>query len=371
MVRSRNRRERDMKTILLFPPRYPPYRGGSSTYFSQLLESIDEYRFVVITYYHPDAPIVTLEDGNSIYRIIPKFERLPDVLRAAIESLVSLLMLTWVAASDQIDVAHVHAASFATPGFTVGSLLWRLPIVYDCRDEMFPPALVKIGRTKYWFSCGSNIDAILKDTGIPEENIVRTPVANPPYVSEYVTEDVNDGPFTVIFVGRLIESKGIHLLIESFSEFVATNPESRLVLVGDDPNDTARRNVEAFDIPSKVEIRGELPHHETIEELATADVLVLPSVSEGVPRAILEAFELGVPVIATPVGGIPDVITNEETGLLVNHTSDSITRALSRVHGNASLRAEIERNAREFYQSRNWETVETRVRATYRNILDY
>ena len=320
-------------------------------------------------------PVVASEGRNSIYRILPKFERLPDVLRAAIESLTSLLVLSWVAASDHVDVAHVHAAAFATPGFTVGSLLWRLPIVYDCRDEMFPPALVRVGSTMYWFSCGLNVDAILKDAGVPEEKIVRVPVANPPYVSRYVADNVDDAPkgdsrFTVIFVGRLIESKGIHLLIESFSEFVATNPGSRLVLVGDDPNDTAKRNVEAFDVASKVDIRGELPHHEAIKELATADVLVLPSISEGVPRVILEAFELGVPVIATPVGGIPDIITDKETGLLINRTPDSITRALSRVQEDAPLRAKIERNAREFYRSRNWETVETRVTATYQNVLD-
>ena len=364
-----------MGRILIFPPRYPPYRGGSSTYFSQLLNSLQGYDFIAVTFYHPDAPIVSSDGNCTVYRVIPKFESLPAVLRVLIEASIAFLMASLVCLRESVNVAHVHAASFATPGFTLAALLGSMPIIYDCRDEMFPPPLVKIGRTPVWFSCGSNIDSILMENGIPADKIVRVPVINPPYVSEYATNGTNhmhseNESFTIVFIGRLLKNKGVHLLIESFAEFVAHHPDVQLTLVGDDLNDTAVRLVEKYELSDNVNLVGEIPHRAAIEQLAEADVLVLPSTSEGMPRVIIEAFELGVPVVATCVGDIPKLISHGETGLLIEPTSDSITHALSRVYSDPTLREELSQNAKEKHRSRNWETVKTRVTDSYKSVIN-
>ena len=341
----------------------------------QLLSSLQEYEFTVITFYHPDAPIVSSDGRCTIYRVIPKFESLPAVLRVLIEAPIAFLIASLVCLRERINVAHVHAASFATPGFTLAALLGSVPIIYDCRDEMFPPPLVKIGRTPLWFSCGSNIDSILIENGIPAGKIVRIPVINPPYVSEYATNSTDhmhseNESFTIAFIGRLLKSKGIHLLIESFAEFVAHHPDAQLTLAGDDPNDTATRLIEKYELSGSVNFVGEIPHRAAIEQLAEADVLVLPSTSEGMPRVIIEAFELGVPVVATRVGDIPKLISHGETGFLIEPTSDSITHALSRMYSESTLREELSQNAREKHRSRNWETVKARVTDSYKSAVN-
>jgi glycosyltransferase involved in cell wall biosynthesis len=90
-----------------------------------------------------------------------------------------------------------------------------------------------------------------------------------------------------------------------------------------------------------------LDREERDDLLAVSDVLVLPSHHEGVPMAILEGMAYGLPVIATPVGGIPDVIRHGREGLLVEvGNRGALTAALSRMVAEPALRASLGRGAR-------------------------
>lgn len=86
---------------------------------------------------------------------------------------------------------------------------------------------------------------------------------------------------------------------------------------------------------------GELSHKDAVKEIAKSDVLVLPSKSEGLPRVIVEAFELGVPVICTPVGGIPDIVENYETGIFIHNNKTDILNALNDLYSNDELKRDI------------------------------
>jgi glycosyltransferase involved in cell wall biosynthesis len=359
-------------TVLIFAPRFPPRRGGSATYFSNVVKSLsDRYDFIVLTFYRGDEPITSRSDGYLVIRAIPFVDILPAVPRTVIESGVSFFITIYLYIRFEINVVHLHAGSFATPGITVASSIWRTPILYDCRDEMFPPWLVRIGLTPIWFSCAPNVDTILKQNGIPEERIVRAPVSNPEYVGTYAKSNPgarSGTEFQVIFVGRMIEEKGIFLLLDAFEEFANVHPDTRLVLVGDDPTGDIERRVRNSCLDEQVTLTGEIPHREAIQNMAESDVLVLPSSDEALPRVIVEAFEVGVPVVATPVGEVPNVVSDGDTGILIDEKPESIVSALNHLYRNKEVRQRIAVNAQE--TSQEWNNLTEQLSKAYDQVID-
>ncbi|MDR7420625.1 MAG: glycosyltransferase [Armatimonadota bacterium] len=121
----------------------------------------------------------------------------------------------------------------------------------------------------------------------------------------------------VLFVGRLVEGKGLDTLLEAFARLRAIEGGARLVLVGDGAlAPVLRRRVRNLGLGDAVRFAGERPYAEIPTWMQAADVLVLPSESEGFPNVIREALACGLPVVATPVGEIPRILT-EAVGRLV------------------------------------------------------
>jgi glycosyltransferase involved in cell wall biosynthesis len=116
--------------------------------------------------------------------------------------------------------------------------------------------------------------------------------------------------------GRLIEDKGHVYLIRAFVSIAERNPMHHLVIVGDGPERAKLEGVVAeLGLEGRVHFLGY--RRDVISVLKDVEYFVLPSLEEGVPVAVLEAMACSLPVIATSVGGIPDVIEDEVTGLLV------------------------------------------------------
>src|SRR4029077_5841450 len=117
-------------------------------------------------------------------------------------------------------------------------------------------------------------------------------------------------------VGRLVEVKQQAVLIRAFAQVAATFPAARMVLVGDGP---LRAELEAtalsLGLSGAVLFAGYQPRPERF--LAAMDVFVLPSRAEAMPLVIPEAWAAGLPVVASRVGGIPELIEDGRTGLLV------------------------------------------------------
>jgi teichuronic acid biosynthesis glycosyltransferase TuaC len=113
-------------------------------------------------------------------------------------------------------------------------------------------------------------------------------------------------------VGRLVPEKGLRELMTALSDL----PEVRGALVGEGG---LRHEIEARAeaLGGRISLPGDRPLDEVATWLAAADVLVLPSWAEGTPNVVLEALAAGRPVVATSVGGIPDVVEHGRTGLLV------------------------------------------------------
>lgn len=120
----------------------------------------------------------------------------------------------------------------------------------------------------------------------------------------------------IITVSRLVKKNGIKNLIESFQILVTRySLPVTLKIVGDGPlRPDLEKLARDFKIDKQTEFVGNIHNQKVYEFLSQADVFVRPSLSEGLGNAFLEAMAVGVPVIATPVGGIPDFLKDGETG---------------------------------------------------------
>lgn len=130
--------------------------------------------------------------------------------------------------------------------------------------------------------------------------------------------DISSHEMIILFIGRLVEAKGIFELIEAFSQIQSQQPQTHLVFVGDD-RDRARleNQVRQKKLDGAIHFVGVRPHDEMPGWLSAADLLVLPSHNEGLPNVVIEAMACSIPVVATNVGGIPEVVEDEKSGLLI------------------------------------------------------
>jgi glycosyltransferase involved in cell wall biosynthesis len=121
----------------------------------------------------------------------------------------------------------------------------------------------------------------------------------------------------LLFVGRLEPQKGIHELLDAFEQLRARLPRAMLALVGDGVSSGDVRARAGQWEPGAVRQLGALAPGEVAAWMGACDILTLPSWAEGTPNVVLEALASGRPVVATRVGGIPDVVDDGRAGILV------------------------------------------------------
>jgi glycosyltransferase involved in cell wall biosynthesis len=169
-------------------------------------------------------------------------------------------------------------------------------------------------------------------------------VPNPaPAASELVDEPVEQGLF--VFAGRLTAQKDLGTAVAALTRV----PGARLALVGDGPErEPLERAAHAAGLDGRVDFRGAQPRAAVLRTLAGAYAAVLPSAWENLPHAAVEALAVGTPVVATAVGGVPEVVRDGVNGLLVPSGSvDALAAALARLVDEPELRDRLAAGARE------------------------
>jgi glycosyltransferase involved in cell wall biosynthesis len=149
-------------------------------------------------------------------------------------------------------------------------------------------------------------------------------------------------PARIAFVGRLTREKGAFDLLEAVALLRTAHPQVRLELAGDGDADAIVRRAYELGIGDRVLVRGWCAAPQRDRLLARAGVFALPSHAEGLPLSLLEAMSAGCPVVASNVGGIPDLVRDGETGLLVEaHAPAALARALARLLDDRELAARL------------------------------
>lgn len=155
-----------------------------------------------------------------------------------------------------------------------------------------------------------------------------------------------NGRDIVLFVGNLSPVKGIQYLVEALPAVSRSKNDLLCVVVGDGSmRQPLERRIEELDLRHHVSFVGEQPHEKVPLWMNAADILVVPSLSEGVPNVVVEALACHLPVVATRVGDIPNLVSDMENGLLIDKGNPgSISSALNLLlEGDRKLYGRIKR----------------------------
>ena len=159
-------------------------------------------------------------------------------------------------------------------------------------------------------------------------------------------EDYSRNGLKLLHIGRFNEQKNHRRLLQAFSLIHRQIPESQLDLIGDgELMEETKALAEELGLADAVHFLGSQSN--VYPYLQQADVFLLPSDYEGMPMTIIEAMGTGLPIVATAVGGVPDMLTNEESGLLVPCDPEAVAEAVLRLAETESLRENLGRKARQ------------------------
>lgn len=161
----------------------------------------------------------------------------------------------------------------------------------------------------------------------------------------------DDGKFRLLFVGNLLERKGVKDLLQAFASPALMARDIALTMAGGGPVDAYRQVATDLGIAQRVAFTGWVSQDDARSLMVNADALILPAYDEGLPLVILEALASRTPVICTPVGSIPEVLKHGDTALFVAPGDvASIVEAITALIDSPATCAELAANGEAIYR---------------------
>lgn len=316
--------------------------------------------------------IATLQDVSLIQKIL--------VFNNAIFHFVKTLL------QKKVDLVHIHFSSrgstFRTLILIVFVLAFRKPIVLHSHGSGFH---LFYSQQSFWIQkiirylfrktnliivlSNSWKEFYIKNLDLEESKIAVLP--NPVKLPSQNKYNKTSNIVKFIFLGRIGERKGAFELIKAFSQIPAQYRNlSALTMAGDGDAEVARNLVNDLNLADKVTILDWINSQERDNLLAESDVFVLPSHNEGLPMAMIEAMSFGLPVITTPVGGIPELITDGNNGILIEPGNiGELSAAMKSLIKNENIRASLGIEAEQSVASLDIEKYCSSLKSVYQAIV--
>jgi glycosyltransferase involved in cell wall biosynthesis len=276
------------------------------------------------------------------------------------------------AAFDCIDAHYVYPDGFAAA--LLGKLL-KIPVITSARGtdiNLFPsfrsvrPQVCRtLERAAGIVAVSAALKEEMKKLGVPDAKIEVIP--NGIDTEEFHRMDrkqarrylgLPEDGLMLLSVGGLAHHKGFHLLIAAVAELAPRHPDLKLYIVGDG---AYRADLETLirdrGIEQRIVLAGSQPNEQLVYWYNSVDITCLASLREGMPNVLLESLACGTPVVATRVGGVPEVVHSAEMGVLVDPDPRSIVEGFER-----ALRTRWDREALAHKAGkRTWDVVAAEV----------
>jgi glycosyltransferase involved in cell wall biosynthesis len=289
---------------------------------------------------------------------------------------------------EKFDLIHTHGYRADVIGVILCKLT-GLPIISTCHGFISNDRNLKIYNTLDRFSLrffnkiitvSDPIKIDLIKSGIDESKIIVIQNA----VEEKIEDEIffynrkekrqllntKEDEFVLGYIGRLSEEKGIKYLIESSSMLNDLNIPVKVLIIGQGPQQKELEDLaKEKGIESKVIFTG---FQWDVENwLPALDVFVLPSLTEGTPMSLLEAMAFGIPVVASAVGGVPQVIDSGKNGILVSPGKPGeIKDAVLNLYRNENFRTNISTAGQKYIAAKhNVEDWVRKIEGEYLNLL--
>jgi glycosyltransferase involved in cell wall biosynthesis len=279
-------------------------------------------------------------------------------------------------------VAVAHAFDFYTNLVLIpAARLAGVPVVIGSQrqlGDLLTPNKARAQREIFRFAdtvvCNSQAAAsALLRSGVPEHKVtvIANGIPDHFFAATIPALPREPGVFRVGMIARMnTPAKNHSVLLEAAAQIFRTNPTIEFVFVGDGPLRPELENAASgLGIANCVRFLGERQDVQSV--LASLDIAVLPSDSESLSNAVLEAMAVGVPVIATNVGGNPELIGTNRGVLVPPRSVSDLANAIERLASNVSIRQYLATNAREFVAANfTMEQMRKRHEQLYRDLLE-
>lgn len=363
--------------VCFYTATFLPTMGGAEVVLDRLAGSLTErgHRVVVL------APRVRGRDNRLArpYRVI-RYQR-PTSKRFGVRQI--LLHLFYIKAVHGFDLLHCHGAY--PPGFVGASFksLTGTPLVIRPHgSDILPgegirnhPRLDRrvqwaLGKADAIVAQSRSLEAVIEACGVRRERLVRIPNGIPLPKTDAVSFPAPDAPY-VFAMGSLTEKKGFDVLIEAFARVAPRVPDAGLWIAGDGPE---RARCEALarslGLGGRVRLLGRVEGEAKERLLAGCLFFVTPSRREPFANVNLEAMAAGKAIVATAVGGNPEVVRPGENGVLVEPLdpqalADGMTTLLEKPDLARTMGEASRRIVREY----DWEGTVDRYLALYESVL--
>ncbi len=343
---------------------FPPDIGGPATYVPQIARGLLERGHMVTVLTLSDS----LENKHHAYpfRVVRLLRAQPKPLRMA-QTVYTIWRLGRAAHALFVNGVALEAAlaniALGKPLVlkVVGDLAWERATEQGWSDETFEafqtarhgPKIAILKALRAWWTRRAHRIIVpsrylarwVSKWGVPEDRItvIYNVVTRPNGLS--ASASPLKTPVKLVTAGRLVPLKRV----DGIFEVIAGMKDVGLLVIGDGPErKRLESRVSELGINDRVFFTGEREQRETLALMAACDVFVLNSTHEGLPHVVLEAMTLGLPVVATAVGGTPEVVVDGETGQLVNSRDGSLAEALARLTVDPGLRRRLGDQAQTF-----------------------
>lgn len=355
----------------------PNHVGGLeiATYNIASILSERNHEVHIITSLDVGLPKENMENGFYVHRI-PTLEM--PILRTSFFSIGSLLVIKKI----DPDLIHIQTIFLGFAGLLIKMLIHKPYIVYGHGSDVYLSWRFKRILSKYILK---SADAVVALTQYMKRELQKSSnkhifvIPNGIILEKF--DDITGNNLRdklklkdkkmILFVGSLRPVKGVRYLIDAMEFLVEKNKNISLVLVGDgEDRDDLKDLVKGYNLDEHVIFVGRVSDEEVPEYMAAADIFVLPSLSEGFGIVLLEAMASGLPIIATNIAGISEMVTDGENGFLVEPKNpEEIADRIMKLLEDDALREIISHNNKEKSKQFSWSQVVDMIESVYMNVL--
>jgi glycosyltransferase involved in cell wall biosynthesis len=388
-------------SVMMFSWEFPPrVIGGISPHVFFLSKNLarNGVKVCVMTCDFPGAPAHEIIEGVDVYRVDSYKNPAPDF--ATWVYLMNLNMQKEAAAiikkmANKVDVFHAHDWLVATAGIGLKHV-FRKPLLATMhsteigrRDGLNTDTEKMIHETEAWLTyeawrviCCSDymVSHVRWAFGLPQDKLVMIPNGVNPQVYERSEKEklksfrnkfaMSDEKI-VLYVGRLVYEKGIHVLINAASK-VLKRFKAKFIIVGSGYMKEQLLNiVRSMNLEDKVLFLGFLDDQTLLQLQKCADVSVVPSLFEPFGIVALEAMAAKSPVVVSDTGGLSEIVDHDLTGVKAYpNDSDSLAWAISKILADENYENYIKENAyRKIKQKYAWERIAQKTKRIYKNVM--